>query len=42
MTMRDYLIAAGLAALMTLFCLPGLLHSAKQYCDLGYRICVNR
>jgi hypothetical protein len=40
--MKDLIIGAIFGLSIGAACLPGLLHSAKKYCDLGYSLCVER
>jgi hypothetical protein len=40
--MKELVVAAMLGLCMGGACLPGLLHDAKRYCDLGYALCVER
>jgi hypothetical protein len=39
---KDLIIGAIFGLSIGAACLPGLLHSAKKFCDLGYSLCVER
>ena len=40
--MKEFIVGGLFALAMTATLLPSLLHDAKRYCDLGYKLCVDR